>query len=189
MIDTDTGLVLSSVSQFERFEVLELEADPEFPPAMFEFDFPPGAVDLASEPQPLIGQPAPSLAGLLVDGNTFDLADHRGERVAVLFWATWCLPCLDALEALQSAHELWGEDILFVAVAFRDDPDQVQDVVDRGELTVLVLVAGEDSRLEDWNVQGIPWLGLIHTDGTVIDARIGRETYQDIFGIIANAPW
>jgi thiol-disulfide isomerase/thioredoxin len=43
--------------------------------------------------RPLASGEAPSLAGLMLDGRAFDLADLRGQPVLIHFWASWCLVC------------------------------------------------------------------------------------------------
>ena len=40
----------------------------------------------------LIGQAAPPIVGVDLDGKPYKLEDHKGEVVLVVFWASWCLP-------------------------------------------------------------------------------------------------
>jgi hypothetical protein len=42
---------------------------------------------------PLIGHPAPPLAGAAVTGGRASLASYRGRWVIVNFFASWCVPC------------------------------------------------------------------------------------------------
>jgi peroxiredoxin len=52
-----------------------------------------------------------------IDGNTFRLADHKGEVVYVSFWATWCVPCRRELPLLESMYaELKDQGLLVVGV-------------------------------------------------------------------------
>lgn len=39
-----------------------------------------------------IGKAAPAIVGVDLDGKPYNLVDHKGEVVLVVFWASWCLP-------------------------------------------------------------------------------------------------
>ena len=43
------------------------------------------------------GVPAPDFSVTNLDGQAVRLADLKGKRVIVNFWATWCPPCLEEL--------------------------------------------------------------------------------------------
>jgi cytochrome c biogenesis protein CcmG, thiol:disulfide interchange protein DsbE len=51
-----------------------------------------------------VGQAAPSLVVVELNGQTFDLAAMRGRVVAVNFWATWCPPCRDEMPLLDAFY-------------------------------------------------------------------------------------
>jgi cytochrome c biogenesis protein CcmG, thiol:disulfide interchange protein DsbE len=42
---------------------------------------------------PLLGKPAPDIAGVTIDGGSFSLSSRRGSWVAVNFFQTSCTPC------------------------------------------------------------------------------------------------
>ncbi|AMV40325.1 TlpA family protein disulfide reductase [Planctomyces sp. SH-PL62] len=52
----------------------------------------------------LVGQAAPAIRGVDLDGRPFDLAAHRGKVVLVVFWATWCLPSAAETAWLQETY-------------------------------------------------------------------------------------
>ena len=63
-------------------------------------------------------------AGRTLDGDGFDVTDHRGEVVVVNVWGSWCPPCIAEAADLQ---EVWaaqqGNGVQFVGINFRDNRD------------------------------------------------------------------
>src|SRR4029453_18675476 len=69
---------------------------------------------------PLLGKVAPALSGTTLDGESFDIDDHRGEWVVVNVFATWCRPCVQEhpqLVAFDEAHPEPGERRLDTALS------------------------------------------------------------------------
>ena len=191
LIDQEFDLILFEVGPWGDREVVEVEFNPIFEPGRFEFVPPEGSRDLSEgpPPSPLIGQQAPALEASYLDGTRFDLVDLRGRRTVVMVWATWCAPCMDNLDDFESAFELWGDEIEFVAFAWQDEPANILGVAERGNLQVPVVINEAAEALANWQIEGIPWMALIDTDGTVIDVQIGRGVTGDLLGVIANASW
>ena len=65
-----------------------------------------------------------SFSGRTLDGERFDVTDHRGEVVVVNVWGSWCPPCIAEATDLQ---DVWAADqdegVQFVGINFRDNPD------------------------------------------------------------------
>ena len=68
-------------------------------------------------------RPAPDFRMTTFDGQTFNLAEHRGKVVVVNFWGSWCKPCREEMPALQAAYERYGGDVVFVGVGVKLDKD------------------------------------------------------------------
>ena len=87
-------------------------------------------VSLHAEPK--VGEPAPALAGDMLDGKPFDLAAMKGHVVIVHFWATWCAPCqqeMPVLDAFYRKHHGQGLDMIAVSADRARDSDKVADVM------------------------------------------------------------
>jgi thiol-disulfide isomerase/thioredoxin len=50
-----------------------------------------------------VGQPAPEIDGVDMEGKPLKLSDYRGKVVALVFWGSWCGPCL---REIPHEHEL-----------------------------------------------------------------------------------
>lgn len=62
------------------------------------------------------GDKAADFTGKKFAGGTFNLADHKGKVVMLLFWGSWCPPC---------RHELRPENLPATLKEFNGNPDFV----------------------------------------------------------------
>jgi thiol-disulfide isomerase/thioredoxin len=60
-------------------------------------------------------------AGTTLEGDSFDVADHRGQVVVVNVWGSWCPPCIAEAPALEKVWEQTrSQGVQFVGVNTRD---------------------------------------------------------------------
>src|SRR6266496_2673450 len=63
-----------------------------------------------------------------VDGQTYDLANLRGNVVLISFGATWCVPCSTELHALEELRrEYAGKPVKFFWVSIESDEQVSND--------------------------------------------------------------
>ena len=126
----------------------------------------------------LIGQPAPGIVGDTIDGDTFDLAQYRGQFVVVNFFATWCVPCIQEHPELVDFEERHREigDASVVSVVFDSRPTQVREFfAEYGGDWPVVLDPDGRTALE-YGVTGVPESYLLAPDGTVLTKITGGVT-------------
>ncbi len=69
------------------------------------------------------GEPAPRFAYTLLDGQTADSQNLRGQVVLVNFWATSCGICVREMPALAALHQsLAAQGLRTLAVSVQSDP-------------------------------------------------------------------
>jgi thiol-disulfide isomerase/thioredoxin len=184
-VDADTGLLLLRDGGGERFEVLELEIDPDFPADTFVFTPPPGSRELGTDPWAGLrfgpGDEVPGFTGNFLDGSLLDLGALRGRPVLVYLWASWCPPATCDLEKAQQLHDLYGDRVTVVAFASQDDPSSVQALIaGRSGLTIPVGLCEPDCRPDDpgplWRIPGYPFWVLIDAEGTAVQVFLGGDT-------------
>lgn len=122
-----------------------------------------------------VGNPAPAIAGLTLNGDVFDLDDHRGRWVVVNFFASWCTGCIlehPELVAFSERHAAAG-DAVVVTVAFDDDPDAVRSFFERAGGDWPVLAGDVGSVPVDYGVTAVPETYLVSPAGYVVDKLVG----------------
>lgn len=64
------------------------------------------------------GPPAPDFALTRLNGESFQLSEHRGEVVVINVWATWCAPCRDEIPGfVQLQREYRDQAVQFVGLS------------------------------------------------------------------------
>jgi len=124
---------------------------------------------------PLIGRPAPPLAGATVTGGHASLASYRGRWVIVNFFASWCVPCqteTPELARFADAHRA-PADPAILGVVYQDDDNSVRDFIRHHQVTwPLLSYAGIDTA-NAYGVAGIPVTFLVRPDGRVAAKIVG----------------
>lgn len=74
---------------------------------------------------------APEIESQLIDGTPFKLSDLRGNYVVLDFWGSWCGPCLAEAPKLVKLHEKFGEEVVFVSIAFEKNDKRWKQTSER----------------------------------------------------------
>jgi thiol-disulfide isomerase/thioredoxin len=125
---------------------------------------------------------APSLVGKTLEGDTFDLSEHRGEVVLVNVWATWCAPCREELPELRALHERHGArgfTVVGVSVDRRAALASVRQMTQDFRLPYPIVFDPESEAIEGWKVHGYPTSFLVDRSGAVTWRRDGIVRPQD----------
>lgn len=129
----------------------------------------------------LLDEAAPNIAGdSVLDGERFDLADHRGQWVVVNFFATWCQPCLQEHPELVALDENYGptgtDELAVVSVVYDEDADEVVDLFEDRGGDWPVVDDPESQVALDYGVIGVPETYLVDPEGVVRQKLIGGVT-------------
>lgn len=83
-----------------------------------------------------VGQPAPDILGVDLDGQPMKLSDYRGKVVLVSFWATWCGPCMKLIpHERELAKRLSGKPFAIVGVNGNTTKKSIQYALKTYEIT------------------------------------------------------
>ena len=146
----------------------------------------------------LIGQPAPPISAVDVDGQPFQLDTLQGKVVLVNFWATWCPPCVAQVPRLNELYSQFADqnfEVLGVNLDMaREEVKNRQDalpavrglLINYGVTWPNVLSGGTEDFAEAYGVAAIPTNVLIGRDGRVLAVDLAsdqlEERIQDALG-------
>jgi peroxiredoxin len=133
-----------------------------------------------------------------IDGNTFRLADHKGEVVYVSFWATWCVPCRRELPLLETMYtELKDRGLLVVGV--NTDPaankSKIKPFTSQYRFTFPTVLDPDNNVHDTYNPsRELPYGLLIDRAGNLHKTYAGYRTgdeellREDILKLLGDAP-
>lgn len=123
-----------------------------------------------------IGQPAPPMVAIGLDGRTFDLGAQHGKVVLVNFWATWCVPCrkeMPLLDAFYRQHHDAGLTLIGISV---DRPDRRPRVLKMMTAFTYAAAMLSDVTTKDFDPpDGVPSTYVVDRNGVVRDRFIAID--------------
>jgi thiol-disulfide isomerase/thioredoxin len=138
---------------------------------------------------PEIGALAPPIEGVLVSGESFSLADRRGETVLLNFWATWCGPCEAEMPALQALAEACsGECPQIIGVNLGEDPATVQPWLRERGITFPTVLDRTGEMAQAYRLRGQPSSYLITPSGHIAAIYYGIIDEAAMRALFAPAP-
>lgn len=120
------------------------------------------------------GDPVPDYLGNMRDGTAIHARQFRGKVLLVTFWATWCHYCMKELPILANIQRLAGDRLQVVAVS-HDENRRTYMSVHRQlkHLGLMIAYDGSNKAANRFNVQGIPHMVMIGSDGRIAYIHIG----------------
>ena len=123
---------------------------------------------------PLVGQPAPEVSLMLLDGTPFKLSDSKGKIVVLDFWATWCAPCMQTMPLVEKAiAEFDPDDVQLISINLQESAEQIRPVLERKEMNITVALDIDGVAASRYEAKAIPQLVVVDKDGTVKSLFVG----------------
>ena len=135
----------------------------------------------------LVGQPMP-IAGKLVDGGRFDIAQYKGKVVLVDFWATWCGPCVAELPNVKDVYAKYHDrGFEVVGISLDNDADALTKFVKDEQIAWPIVFEEGHPLAKQYGVTAIPTAVLINREGKVVTLSARGEKLGELVDELVGA--
>jgi peroxiredoxin len=111
-----------------------------------------------------------------LSGRRISLADFRGKKVLLHFFATWCGVCRVELPSLRGlAQHLGNNEVLVAVVEDSTDVEAVRRFAREHELSYPILL-GSPEVIRTYRVSAFPTNYFVNGDGTIAGSTVGLST-------------
>ena len=131
--------------------------------------------------------PAPDVAFVTLQGETFRTADLRGKVVLVNFWATTCTSCIKKMPMMVSTYEKFAaRGFETIAVAMDHDwPSQVKAYAERTGLPFKVALDTGGAVAHGFDgVRLTPTTFLLDKRGHIVHKYLGEPDFDKLHALL-----
>ena len=125
-----------------------------------------------------VGKPAPAFSLPSLDGHMVSLADYRGKKVLLVYWASWCSPCKAEMPTLNRLYRgAAGTNFAFeiLAVSVDEERAEAEKFARENGMTFPVLLDPGQKTVDRFHVESIPSMIVVDSAGTIIFGRSGFD--------------
>jgi thiol-disulfide isomerase/thioredoxin len=133
------------------------------------------------------GTPVPETTFAKLGGGTGTLADYKGKRLVVNFFASWCVPCRKEMPDIEKVHQALGDDVVVLGVSVRDSDRDTASLVRSTGVTYDIGRDPSGKLFSDLGGFNMPSTFLVSPQGKVVQARAGQLDQTQLRKLIADA--
>jgi len=141
---------------------------------------------------PPIGEMAPEIEGVDLDGVEFKLSDYRGQVIMLDFYGDWWPPCramYDHERSLVNEMKKAGKPFALIGVNVNDKLEKIQKATKEKDLNWRSFFCGRDTTIPDsYSIQGYPSIVFIDAKGVVRGVGHGPNDAL-IDALLAEVQW
>jgi thiol-disulfide isomerase/thioredoxin len=122
-----------------------------------------------------VGQQAPEIGWVTLDGQKFDAKSLHGKVVLVNFFATWCGPCMQEMPHLQKDvfQKFKDKNFIMVAIGREHNDAELKEFRKKREFTIPIAADPERKIYGRFATQYIPRNYVIAADGKIAFQSVG----------------
>ena len=125
---------------------------------------------------------APDFTLKKMNGEPFQLSEHRGEIIVLNFWATWCPPCKQEIPGFIALQKEFREQgVTFVGVSLdKDGFSSVRPYAEKMEINYPLVVDDGTVAAKYGGVRVLPSTVLIGPEGKIRHRKVGFFPEQQL---------
>jgi peroxiredoxin len=119
----------------------------------------------------LLDRPAPDFHRTTLDGHPVSLADYRGKKLVLIFWASWnnaSHPSMMTLSSLYQNGHKPDSDFEMLGVSLDEDRAAAEKFISEGRTPFPTVLDDKRSLANTYQVRSLPTALLIDADGKVV---------------------
>ena len=126
------------------------------------------------------GNPSPDFTLTDMNGNTVTLADFKGKKVAIKFWASWCSVCKETLPASSTLADDTSKDFEYISIVAPGVSDEMSEekfkewYASRKYNHMPVYFDKDGTFMRTLGVRAFPSTATIGTDGIMVHFQVGH---------------
>ncbi|MNI73576.1 Thiol-disulfide oxidoreductase ResA [compost metagenome] len=125
--------------------------------------------------KPRIGDKAPAVKLLGLDGQVHTLDDYKGNAIVINFWATWCTYCVKEMPALQQQWEKWRDQgVVILGVNTGEDVMTVQNFTEQMDVDFPILYDSDNEAVVRYGVVPMPTTFFVDKKGKIVSIHEGE---------------
>jgi thiol-disulfide isomerase/thioredoxin len=137
---------------------------------------------------PVVGQPAPTLGGMDLNGKPLKLSDLRGKVVVVDFWRTACPPCLAMVpHQRELVKRMQGRPFVLLGVNVGTDGGTpgFKAFLEKEQMTWPMICDGEGQAIS-WHATSPPTLDVVDARGVYRYFSIAEKDLDAVVEILVK---
>lgn len=127
------------------------------------------------------GQQAANFTLNDLNGNPVQLADYRGKKVLINFWASWCPPCRAEMPYMQQFYEDYEKEAVILGINLTSTEDGYEDIkafTDKLGITFPIVLDDEGEVMKDFAVISYPTTYVIDEQGVIHEVFYRAINYE-----------
>ncbi|APH05104.1 TlpA family protein disulfide reductase [Bacillus weihaiensis] len=129
------------------------------------------------------GSAAPNFELTTINGEEMSLADLKGKKVMLNFWATWCPPCRSEMPDMQKLYDDYNGEVVVAAVNLTSSEKNIETVesfVNELNLTFPILLDKKGKINNQFEIISYPTTYFIDEEGIIQTKFVGALTYEQM---------